>query len=255
MPPLRPCGLRVVVSDFLFEADLAGAVRAAVAGGLGAVPGAGAGRGGPGALGRRGRAAGGRGERRGAGGAADRGRAGRLRAPLRRAPARLRAAAARARATLLTAPAPESLSALVRARCGRCSWREAARELRLPMGAAGAGRAGAAGGGVLPAAAAEAGDGERAVPVAHAAPSRGGGPRFERFTREASLLLEVLAVVAAALFLADVRFGEDGAGAAPGAGGGRQPLAVGAGAGWGDGAGARAPGGRQAGGGGAAPRR
>ncbi|WNG40288.1 hypothetical protein F0U61_46360 [Archangium violaceum] len=35
------------------------------------------------------------------------------------------------------------------------------------------------------------------------------GPRFERFTREASLLLEVLAVVAAALFLADVRLGED----------------------------------------------
>jgi len=35
------------------------------------------------------------------------------------------------------------------------------------------------------------------------------GPRFERFTREASLLLEVLAVVAAALFLADVRFGDD----------------------------------------------
>jgi len=35
------------------------------------------------------------------------------------------------------------------------------------------------------------------------------GPRFERFTREASLLLEVLAVVAAALFLADVRFSED----------------------------------------------
>ncbi|MFY0571451.1 BatA domain-containing protein [Archangium lansingense] len=35
------------------------------------------------------------------------------------------------------------------------------------------------------------------------------GPRFERFTREASLLLEALAVVAAALFLADVRLGED----------------------------------------------
>ena len=35
------------------------------------------------------------------------------------------------------------------------------------------------------------------------------GPRFERFTREASLLLETLAVVAAALFLADVRFSED----------------------------------------------
>ncbi|HYO70244.1 MAG TPA: BatA and WFA domain-containing protein [Archangium sp.] len=35
------------------------------------------------------------------------------------------------------------------------------------------------------------------------------GPRFERFTREASLLLEMLAVVAAALFLADVRLGED----------------------------------------------
>lgn len=35
------------------------------------------------------------------------------------------------------------------------------------------------------------------------------GPRFERFTREASLLLEALAVVAAALFLADVRFSED----------------------------------------------
>lgn len=34
------------------------------------------------------------------------------------------------------------------------------------------------------------------------------GPRFERFTREASLLLEVLAVVAAALFLADARWGE-----------------------------------------------
>ena len=33
------------------------------------------------------------------------------------------------------------------------------------------------------------------------------GPRFERFTREASLLLEALAVVAAALFLADVRLG------------------------------------------------
>ncbi|WP_434383838.1 BatA domain-containing protein [Melittangium boletus] len=36
------------------------------------------------------------------------------------------------------------------------------------------------------------------------------GPRFERFTREASLLLEVLAVVAAALFLADVRLGGEG---------------------------------------------
>jgi hypothetical protein len=35
------------------------------------------------------------------------------------------------------------------------------------------------------------------------------GPRFERFTREASLLLEALAVVAAALYLADVRFGEE----------------------------------------------
>ncbi|WNG61192.1 VWA domain-containing protein [Archangium gephyra] len=35
------------------------------------------------------------------------------------------------------------------------------------------------------------------------------GPRFERFTREASLLLEALAVVAAALFLADVRLGEE----------------------------------------------
>jgi hypothetical protein len=35
------------------------------------------------------------------------------------------------------------------------------------------------------------------------------GPRFERFTREASLLLEALAVLAAALFLADVRFSED----------------------------------------------
>ncbi|ATB28744.1 BatA domain-containing protein [Melittangium boletus] len=35
------------------------------------------------------------------------------------------------------------------------------------------------------------------------------GPRFERFTREASLLLEALAVVAAALFLADVRLGGD----------------------------------------------
>ncbi|MBN1207665.1 MAG: BatA and WFA domain-containing protein [Myxococcaceae bacterium] len=35
------------------------------------------------------------------------------------------------------------------------------------------------------------------------------GPRFERFTREASLLLEALAVVAAALFLADVRWSED----------------------------------------------
>jgi hypothetical protein len=34
------------------------------------------------------------------------------------------------------------------------------------------------------------------------------GPRFERFTREASLLLEALAVIAVALFLADVRFGD-----------------------------------------------
>jgi len=34
------------------------------------------------------------------------------------------------------------------------------------------------------------------------------GPRWERFTREASLLLEALAVVAAALFLADVRWGD-----------------------------------------------
>ncbi|MBU8895534.1 VWA domain-containing protein [Corallococcus sp. M34] len=34
------------------------------------------------------------------------------------------------------------------------------------------------------------------------------GPRWERFTREVSLLLEVLAVVAAALFLSDVRWGE-----------------------------------------------
>src|SRR4051794_23730884 len=35
------------------------------------------------------------------------------------------------------------------------------------------------------------------------------GPRFERFTREASLLLEALAMIAAALFLADVRFSDD----------------------------------------------
>ncbi|MCP3102262.1 BatA and WFA domain-containing protein [Myxococcus sp. K15C18031901] len=34
------------------------------------------------------------------------------------------------------------------------------------------------------------------------------GPRWERFTRESSLLLEALAVVAAALFLADVRLAE-----------------------------------------------
>ena len=34
------------------------------------------------------------------------------------------------------------------------------------------------------------------------------GPRFERFSREASLLLETLALVAAALFLADARCGE-----------------------------------------------
>ncbi|MBZ4416275.1 BatA and WFA domain-containing protein [Myxococcus sp. RHSTA-1-4] len=34
------------------------------------------------------------------------------------------------------------------------------------------------------------------------------GPRWERFTREASLLLEALAVIAAALFLADARLGE-----------------------------------------------
>ncbi|MFY2562171.1 BatA domain-containing protein [Corallococcus terminator] len=34
------------------------------------------------------------------------------------------------------------------------------------------------------------------------------GPRWERFTREASLLLEALAVIAAALYLADVRLGE-----------------------------------------------
>ncbi|MCP3139207.1 BatA domain-containing protein [Pyxidicoccus xibeiensis] len=34
------------------------------------------------------------------------------------------------------------------------------------------------------------------------------GPRWERFTRESSLLLEALAVIAAALFLADVRLGE-----------------------------------------------
>ncbi|RKH06856.1 hypothetical protein D7X74_33425 [Corallococcus sp. CA047B] len=39
-------------------------------------------------------------------------------------------------------------------------------------------------------------------------PRAEGGPRWERFTREASLLLEVLAVLAAALFLADVRWGE-----------------------------------------------
>ncbi|MDC0710606.1 BatA and WFA domain-containing protein [Stigmatella sp. ncwal1] len=38
------------------------------------------------------------------------------------------------------------------------------------------------------------------------------GPRFERFTREASFLLEMLAVLAAALFLADVRWGEDASG-------------------------------------------
>ena len=54
LPPLRPCGLRVVVSDFLFEADLTALRRAAGARGLGALPGAGAGRGGPGADGRRG---------------------------------------------------------------------------------------------------------------------------------------------------------------------------------------------------------
>ncbi|TQF17821.1 hypothetical protein FJV41_01360 [Myxococcus llanfairpwllgwyngyllgogerychwyrndrobwllllantysiliogogogochensis] len=34
------------------------------------------------------------------------------------------------------------------------------------------------------------------------------GPRWERFTREASLLLEALAVIAAALYLSDVRLGE-----------------------------------------------
>ncbi|GEN07168.1 Aerotolerance regulator N-terminal [Myxococcus fulvus] len=34
------------------------------------------------------------------------------------------------------------------------------------------------------------------------------GPRWERFTREVSLLLEALAVIAAALYLADVRLGE-----------------------------------------------
>ncbi|WP_338863574.1 BatA and WFA domain-containing protein [Myxococcus stipitatus] len=34
------------------------------------------------------------------------------------------------------------------------------------------------------------------------------GPRWERFTREVSLLLEVLALIAAALYLADVRLGE-----------------------------------------------
>lgn len=34
------------------------------------------------------------------------------------------------------------------------------------------------------------------------------GPRFERFSREASLALETLALVAAALFLADARCGE-----------------------------------------------
>jgi hypothetical protein len=39
-------------------------------------------------------------------------------------------------------------------------------------------------------------------------PKAEAGPRFERYTREASLLLEALAVLAAALFLADVRFGE-----------------------------------------------
>ncbi|SEM28560.1 Aerotolerance regulator N-terminal [Stigmatella aurantiaca] len=38
------------------------------------------------------------------------------------------------------------------------------------------------------------------------------GPRFERFTREASLLLEALAVLAAALFLADVRWGDEARG-------------------------------------------
>ncbi|WP_375742179.1 BatA and WFA domain-containing protein [Corallococcus interemptor] len=40
-------------------------------------------------------------------------------------------------------------------------------------------------------------------------PRAEGGPRWERFTREASLLLEALAVLAAALYLADVRLGED----------------------------------------------
>lgn len=35
-----------------------------------------------------------------------------------------------------------------------------------------------------------------------------GGPRFHRFSRELSLLLEALAIIAAALFLADARFGE-----------------------------------------------
>ncbi len=35
------------------------------------------------------------------------------------------------------------------------------------------------------------------------------GPRFERFTREASLLLEALAILCAALYLADVRLGEE----------------------------------------------
>ncbi|WP_342376420.1 BatA and WFA domain-containing protein [Myxococcus stipitatus] len=34
------------------------------------------------------------------------------------------------------------------------------------------------------------------------------GPRWERFTREVSLLLEVLALIAAALYLADIRLGE-----------------------------------------------
>jgi hypothetical protein len=39
-------------------------------------------------------------------------------------------------------------------------------------------------------------------------PRAEGGPRWERFTREASLLLEALAVLAVALYLADLRWGE-----------------------------------------------
>lgn len=38
-------------------------------------------------------------------------------------------------------------------------------------------------------------------------PTAEAGPKFERFTRELSFLLEALAIIAAALFLADLRFG------------------------------------------------
>ncbi len=210
MPPLRPCGLRVVVSDFLFEADLSG-LMARLARGASALflvqvldaedleP------------------SGGEGARlvdSESGAALEELLTEDVLAAYARRFAEhqrtLRAAAVRAKATLVTAPAPEQLThAGARCRCGRSSCREGRVSFGFPWGLLALGA-------LVPLVAAYFLRRQQ-KPVTVSAlflwrtprPRAEAGPRFERFTREASLLLEALAVVAAALFLADVRFSED----------------------------------------------